>query len=246
MRTRLTSVCICMALCLVIAMGFAGCGKGAGKDLTPTQTVEVFLDAFKAQDEETMNKVYAGEGNDFMSAYESGDRDSELTRTMQDELMTKWRDFDYKVTDEKIAKDGKTAEVTISITTYNMVDVFNNFYQEYMSQALDQFSGNSNNLKPEDYEKLGAKILKEEIDKCTEKDYTSEATLPLTLTDGQWIVDKIDEENEDFLNAITGGMMTVLQEIVHTQGLDEESGKDSGDETKTPKETKKADKDEEK
>ena len=49
------------------------------------------------------------------------------------------------------------------------------------------------------------------------------ATLSLTKTDGKWIVDKIDENNEEFLNVITGGLMDVLNDIVNTLDEDENS-----------------------
>ena len=225
MKIRYASLSIVMGIITIIGLGFAGCGNAGSSDMTPTQTVETFLDAFKAQDEEAMDQVYAGDGNDFMSAYESRQSDDALTQTIQDELMTKWYDFDYQVTGETISEDGTTATVDLKITTYDMKTVFNNFYQEYMGQALEQFSGNSNNVTTEDYNRLAAEILKEEIDKATEKDYTGETSLNLTKTDGRWIVDKIGDENRDFQNTITGGFMDVLQDVVDTQGLDEDSEK---------------------
>lgn len=214
---RLASLCISIGLCVVIGVAFSACGSRVSDDMTPTETVKVFLDAFKAQDEETMNRVYAGEGNDFLSAYENREAEDALTKTMQDELMAKWYDFDYKITGETIADDGQTATVDLSITTYDMQTVFNEFYSEYMGRALEEFSGNSNNVTEDDYNKLAAEILQEKIAQATEKDYTSEASLTLTKTDERWIVDQIGEDNDDFLNAITGGLMDVLTDVVNVR-----------------------------
>ena len=104
-----------------------------------------------------------------------------------------------------------------------MVSVFNNFYTAFMERALDQFSGNSNNVDQEEYTKMAYEVLQEELDKATEKTYEGDATLSLTKTDGKWLVDKIDENNKEFLNVITGGLMEVLNDIVNTMGADEGS-----------------------
>ena len=200
MKNRVTRFCICAALCVIVGIAFTACGGSkVSDDMTPSETVSTFLDAFKAQDEETMNKVYAGDGNDFMSAYEDG------------------------ALDKDIPKEGKTATVDVTITTYDMVSVFNNFYTAFMERALDQFSGNSNNVDQEEYTKMAYEVLQEELDKATEKTYEGDATLSLTKTDGKWLVDKIDENNKEFLNVITGGLMEVLNDIVNTMGADEGS-----------------------
>ena len=217
MKNRVTRFCICAALCVIVGIAFTACGGSkVSDDMTPSETVSTFLDAFKAQDEETMNKVYAGDGNDFMSAYEDGALDKDIPKELLDSMMAKWYDFDYKV-------NGKTATVDVTITTYDMVSVFNNFYTAFMERALDQFSGNSNNVDQEEYTKMAYEVLQEELDKATEKTYEGDATLSLTKTDGKWLVDKIDENNKEFLNVITGGLMEVLNDIVNTMGADEGS-----------------------
>ena len=232
MKNRVTSFCICAALCVIIGIAFTACGDGTAikDDMTPSETVSAFLDAFKAQDEETMNKVYAGDGNDFVSAYKESENDDETTKALKSELMTRWLDFDYEIKGEEIAEDGKTATVDLAITTYDMKTVFNNFYTEFMGKALEQYSGNSNNVSEEDYNKMALEILQEELSKVTEKDYTGEATLSLTKTDGRWVVDKIDESNNEFLNAITGGLMDVLMDVVNTMGNMDGEPSESGEE----------------
>ena len=224
MKKRLTSLCICAALCVIIGVAFTACGGSKTSDeMTPSETVSAFLDAFKNEDEATLKQVYAGEANDFLSAYEDGALDKDIPKELLDSLMAKWYDFDYKVNGETIAEDGKTATVDVTITTYDMTAVFNNFYTEFMNRALEQYSGNSNDVSEEEYTKMAYEVLQEEIDKATEKNYEGDATLSLTKTDGKWIVDKIDENNEEFLNVITGGLMDVLNDIVNTMSVDEGS-----------------------
>ena len=224
MKKRLTSLCICAALCVIIGIAFTACGGSKTSDeMTPSETVSAFLDAFKNEDEATLKQVYAGEANDFLSAYEDGALDKDIPKELLDSLMAKWYDFDYKVNGETIAEDGKTATVDVTITTYDMTAVFNNFYTEFMNRALEQYSGNSNDVSEEEYTKMAYEVLQEEIDKATEKNYEGDATLSLTKTDGKWIVDKIDENNEEFLNVISGGLMDVLNDIVNTMSVDEGS-----------------------
>ena len=226
MRKRITSLCICAALCLIIGIAFTACG-GTTKtrdDMTPSETVSTFLEVFKTQDEDTLKQVYAGEASDLLSNYEDGALGEDIPKEILDGMLAKWYDFDYKVNGETIADDGKTATVDVTITTYDMTQVFNNFYQEIMSRALDQFSGNANNVSEDQYMKMAYEILQEEIDKATDKTYVGDASLGLTQTDGRWVVDKIDEDsNKEFLNVITGGMMDVLTDVVDTLGADEES-----------------------
>ena len=224
MKKRITSLCICAALCVIIGIAFTACGGSKTSDeMTPSETVSAFLDAFKNEDEATLKQVYAGEANDFLSAYEDGALDKDIPKELLDSLMAKWYDFDYKVNGETIAEDGKTATVDVTITTYDMTAVFNNFYTEFMNRALEQYSGNSNDVSEEEYTKMAYEVLQEEIDKATKKNYEGDATLSLTKTDGKWLVDKIDENNEEFLNVITGGLMDVLNDIVNT--LDSEEDK---------------------
>lgn len=226
MKKRITSLCICAALCVIIGIAFTACGGSNSKtsdEMTPSETVSAFLDAFKNEDEATLKQVYAGEANDFLSAYEDGALDKDIPKELLDSLMAKWYDFDYKVNGETIAEDGKTATVDVTITTYDMTAVFNNFYTEFMNRAMEQYSDNSNDVSKEEYTKMAYEVLQEEIDKATEKNYEGDATLSLTKTDGKWVVDKIDENNKEFLNVITGGLMDVLNDIVNT--LDSEEDK---------------------
>ena len=71
---------------------------------------------------------------------------------------------------------------------------------------------------------MAYEILQEEIDKATDKTYEGDATLALTKSGDKWVVDKIDEENNQaFLNVITGGLMDVLTDVVDTLGAGEET-----------------------
>ena len=231
MKSKLISISLCMVLAFVL--GACGNQVKVSKDMTPTETVEAFLDSFKAQEWDNMDEIYAGKSDDFRSAYgfmSQGDDTDEVA----DLMVTKMLEFDYEVTNEQIAEDGKTASVDISTKAYNMTEVFNNFYQEYMDQALDTYSGDTSNMDEDALEELAMKILTEQINSA-EKNYEGEATITLTKAADQWIVDEMDESNSDFLNAISGGMMDVAQDVINaheeygTGSVDADDAGDSDD-----------------
>ena len=97
-----------------------------------------------------------------------------------------------------------------------MLEVFNNFYQEYMDQALEKYSGNSAEMKEEDLEEMAVSILEEQMENA-EKDYVSNTTMSMTKTDGKWIIDKSMKDDAAFLNAISGGMMDVAGDIANAK-----------------------------
>lgn len=222
MRTKLVIACLCM----IVALGLSACGGSKIKisdDMSPSETVTAFLESFKAQEWDSLDQIYAGSGEDFSSAYgltEGGDESSDALQTA---FMSRLYDFDYKVGKESIAEGEETATVEITTKTYNMVDVFNAFYQEYMEKALDTYSGKSGDMKEEDLEKMAVSILQEKVE-AAEKDYEGAATITLTKTDGRWIVDKMSENNPDFLNAISGGMLDVASDVVNAR--EEEKNKE--------------------
>lgn len=214
-KTIRTSLCVLVTLAMALTLGACKKEVAVAEDRTPTETVEIFMNAFKTQDWETMSKVYSGDTEEFSSSYGTAEGE-EAGDTLREEFLSKMYEFDYQTGKEEIAEDGKTATVEINTTTYDMVEVFNNFYQEYMSQALEQYSGKSEQMKDEDLEKMATGILEEELSKA-KKDYKGEATLPLTQTNDGWKVDELSEDDPEFLNAISGGMLDVASDIVNAK-----------------------------
>jgi len=214
MKTKV--ITICLALLIVTLLGACGKQVSITDDMTPSQTAEAFLEAFKSQDWDSLDQIYAGKGSDFEAAYGTTEDSDDATNALRDAFLSKMYEFDYKVEGETIAEDENTATVDIKTTTYNMVDVFNNFYQEYMEQALDKYTGNSSDMDQKELEEMAITILQEQLDSA-KKDYKGAASLPMTKTDGKWIVDEIDENNTGFLNAISGGMMDVASDIVNAK-----------------------------
>jgi len=214
MKTKMMVACLFM----ILMLGFSACDGSKIKisdKMSPSQTVEAFLESFKAQEWDSLDQIYAGSGEDFSSAYGLAKGENENSDELQEAFMSRLYDFDYKIGEESIAEGGETATVEITTKAYNMVDVFNAFYQEYMEKALDTYSGKSGDMKEADLEKMAASILQEKVE-AAEKDYEGSAAITLTKVDDRWIVDEMSEANPDFLNAISGGMLDVASDVVNS------------------------------
>lgn len=101
---------------------------------------------------------------------------------------------------ETVEVDEDDARVNVQITTKDMKDVFS----EFMTQALSKaFQG-------EDMSEEAVSQMLIDIINATEKTATFDVAVKMSLEeDGKWV---IDEENEEFFNAITGGLMNVMSE----------------------------------
>lgn len=171
---------------------------------SPEVTAEIFLDAVKEQDEELLQGTYSGDNLDLIV---KGDLGSDaMDQVIEDGMFSKVLKFEYEVSNEKI--DGDKATVDVKIKTYNFGDAVVDAMEKYIKKAMPMALEGASEKK---LEKLGIKIMKEEFSKV-EFDYVKTATLSLTKEDGDWMVDEI-EEDSDFENAITGGMIEARQKI---------------------------------
>ena len=177
---------------------------------TPTETADTFLTAVKAQDNETLATVYAGDGLDLLEKAaeadesEIADEDSGLTRIYEEQMIPRMLDFDYELSNEQI--DGDTATVDVKFTAYNIGDAFTAFFSDYLSQALMlAFSDPSE----EDLDALAATVLSGKLADLTEKTYETTATLSLSMQDGKWVVDEI-RTGDEIVDGLTGGLMTAF------------------------------------
>lgn len=194
----LTVVGCCMLL--------AGCSSP-----TPSQTVDSFLQAMKAQDTESMAKYYAGDASDLAGSWlnESVGTDIDGSRDLTDDekaVMQKFAgklcDFDYQLGDEKI--DGDTATVNVSVTTYDFGEAVDNALNDYLEEAITQaFSGKE--LSTSKSNKIFYKAFDKQLDKLADKSVQTDAQLSLTKgDDGSW---KVNDLDNDAVNALTGQLV---------------------------------------
>ena len=200
------------AIMVMIAV-LSGCGP---KIPTPTETTDSFLQALKSQDAEAIAGVYDGTDVDLLEAASDSaednetDGDSETTDTgleaaYEEQMLPKMLDFDYELSNEQI--DGDKATVDVKITTYRIGDAFTAFFSDYISQA---FMLAFSDASEEDLDALATTILSGKLADLSEKTYEKTATLSLSMKDDKWVVDNI-EDSDEFLDAITGGLVTSMK-----------------------------------
>ena len=198
---------------MVMIAVLSGCGP---KIPTPTETTNSFLQALKSQDAEAIASVYDGTDVDLLEAASDSaednetDSDSETTDTgleavYEEQMLPKMLDFDYELSNEQI--DGDKATVDVKITTYRIGDAFTAFFSDYISQA---FMLAFSDASEEDLDALATTILSGKIADLSEKTYEKTATISLSMKDDKWVVDNI-EDSDEFLDAITGGLVTSMK-----------------------------------
>ena len=176
---------------------------------SPTEVATSFIEALKAQDEETLEKVYSGDWS----------KDGGLTATLNsadlvgmsketaEKFIAKVLEFDYTYGEETINDDKATVDVTI--TTYNFTSMFSNVLTDLYSKAIElAFSG----LTEEELEKqvndLADKALSDGLDKLTDKTVSNTVKLELTKDGHSW---KVDPVTDEFTDALLGGLNTFLE-----------------------------------
>ena len=198
---------------MVMMAVMSGCGP---KIPTPTETTDSFLQALKSQDAEAIAGVYDGTDVDLLEAASDSaednetDVDSETTDTgleavYEEQMLPKMLDYDYELSNEQI--DGDKATVDVKITTYRIGDAFTAFFSDYISQA---FMLAFSDASEEDLDALATTILSGKLADLSEKTYEKTATLSLSMKDDKWVVDNI-EDSDEFLDAITGGLVTSMK-----------------------------------
>ena len=110
-------------------------------------------------------------------------------------LVDKILEFEYEIGEEKV--DGDSATVELTVTTYPFGDIFTDLLTKIMSSGEELA-----NMTEDELNDWIGDTLTEMLDGA-EKTYTETISVPLELEDDQWVV----QEDEDFANAITGGMM---------------------------------------
>lgn len=203
---------IVFVMAIVFAIGICGCGnKKANTENDKNDikiesekqvaTVETFLDAIKAKDKKTIEKVYDGDYKVIEDSLypdiseRTVDKDIiKILKSLQDELLN----FDYKLKSKN--GKGKAKVVEAKITTFDMERAYDAFYDEYSEKrAILDFE----EAPEEKYIKLAAKLMKKHFTNL-DKDYEGKVDIKLIKKDGNWKIAPF-KENSDFFNVIKGG-----------------------------------------
>lgn len=216
-KNIITSILIlCLSVCI-----FSGCSLFS----SPSKTTETFFNAIKNDDAKLLSEVYSGkESNIFKPLLQEYDldeiedfkEDEVLVKAVKENIYPKLLDFDYEISNEQI-KDNK-ATVDVKITTYPVGNAFTEFIEEFISKAfILAFSDGSEDQITQAEED----ILKKQLESLTTKSYEKTATLALTKIDNKWVIDELVPQS-DFMDAITGGLITAINNINDLWGEDSE------------------------
>lgn len=171
---KLIALVLCFALCSVALIS---CSKSPADEASAA--LSEVLDALKAGD---MDKIV-----DLGVA----DADTEEAKM----IMAMFKKLEHKVT-EATEVDENTVEVKVSITTVDMMKVF----EEYIAQGMAKMA------EDPEWEDDGA--LLETIVDGIEETVTNSATVTMIKEDGKWIT---AEENTELANALLGGLGDALE-----------------------------------
>jgi hypothetical protein len=176
---------------------------------SPTEVATSFIEALKAQDEETLAKVYSGDWSEdggLTSTLNSTDLGG-MSKETAEKFIAKVLEFDYTYGEETINDDKATVDVTI--TTYNFTSMLSDMLTDLYSKAIElAFSGLTEEELEKQINELTDKALSDGLDKLTEKNVSNTVKLELTKDGHSW---KVDPVTDEFTDALLGGLNTFLE-----------------------------------
>ncbi len=204
----------CILLIVAMVFTMAACGNKPSAQntdeeeiMSPTQTLDAFLKAFKARDADKLNEFYEGESDDLIFWK---DLEDPALAGLMDKMMEKLLDFDYALSNEKI--DGKTATVDVNFTTYDiggiMKDIIENMLSDAAALALSGLT--QEELEAEINEIMTKKF--EEYAKIAKKEKVVSVPVNLVMINGRWLVKDISR-TDDIMDALSGGLTEFAENI---------------------------------
>ena len=184
-RTNLRrTLCLTLATALILALAtlFSGCSANS-------PAAQVNKDLKEIQNSKISSTVLNFDDADF----------SDETKAGYEEFLARLSDFDFEIQNEEISEDGKTATVTVLISTYDFGTAFLDVWDEVATS----------NTKPgvDDFYKL----LFDKVKTLEDKYRIVAVTFNCTKTDGGWTTDA--KTNGDFRSAMFGGMIEIVKEL---------------------------------
>lgn len=175
---------ISIVLILAIALMFSACGS----DPTPSDAVKADLDKMKSEDSSDQS----------LKALDLEEWD--LKKDDVNTFLSKIRDFDYEIVEEKVEEDKATVEV--KITTYNFGKAMGEIFAEALALAFSN---------PDASEEEVSKIFVEKMAGIEKKDYSKKVTVNCVKKDDKWTTDV--DSNEKLEDAVLGGLNSKIEEM---------------------------------
>lgn len=192
---------ILITFVLLLPLVFTAC-----RSETPEQAVTNALNAVKNLDKDTAQKYFSYD--------ELFNRNSESDELVKDEQNIKliFNKLSFKVISS--SKEGNAPTVKTEITNIDMASIMGEFFQKVIALAFSNaFAGNSEKSQ-EEIDKEAEQILVDLLNREDNKTVTSTIDIKLTKYDNSWKIDA----NEEFQNAITGGLFNALKNMENSFG----------------------------
>jgi len=193
----------CVLLTFSLLFMLAGCSNSSPeppKKPSPKEVVASFLDCLKNGDFAQVAD-YVEDPSSIEEAFADGE-DSNIPALARD-LFSK---LTYANAAESI--DGDNAEVKIDITTVAFGDIMQSVFMEAMTAVFSNMT--SEEPEDEDFEAAIEKMVADKIKAADAPMNTSNATFSLKKIDSAWKI-SMDENDEELLNALFGGMNDFLE-----------------------------------
>ncbi len=195
-----------VALALVALMCLCACGSDP--EVTPTDTVNQFLQAIQKDDISLTEDLYEDGTFDLSAAAWPQQQDDEDTsseafvKMMQDDFYPKLINFDYEVTGEEIS--GSKATVTLDVSAYALGDAMFQGYKDYFQDAPEE---DGEVVFDED---ALAKDIQTNFRKETKKSVKTTIEITMSVKNDKWVIDTL---SDDAVDALTGGMVTCKNNV---------------------------------
>ncbi|HHV58770.1 MAG TPA: DUF5105 domain-containing protein [Clostridiaceae bacterium] len=197
---------------LLVLAAATGCGKKAE---TPEQAVINALTAVKNMDRETAGKYF-----EFDDLFE-GDTVAEDDEFMENEETLKliFNKLSFKVlSSSKAGNDAAT--VKVEITNIDMGIIMQEFFPQMFALALSNAFAGENAISDEELNEQMKQIYTDLLKREDNQMKTSTVEVMLYSHENSWKIDA----NDEFRNAILGGMVAAIEEMEESFNFDGEAG----------------------
>ncbi len=185
-----------------LLLSLAACGSK--NSASPAETMDGIMQELISCDDEMLEEIFtedlmAEEG--MMLSEDDVEFSKEIYKIMLSQLS-------YKIND--VSENGDTAIVTMEITNVDYAEAFSTFFANAISKVMP-YTLMSEEQRPSDEEMM--EIMKEcFLETYQSKDLskvTNTVKIKMTYEDDMWYF----ESNDDFIDAITGGAMSFIDDL---------------------------------
>ena len=196
---------VSLLLAAVLLLSLCACGAVPAK---PEDTVAAFSEAMKAYDFEKMQTFLPASEEDLQSELFNEENENDLTALFMTRMKAWAKDMTYEIVSTET--DGDKATVEVKYSYKDSTQVVNEFFTEYISQALALALGDATE---EEVSALAEQILADKMDTVEPGSTECNIVYSLTRKDNKWLIDELPE---DVLHVMTADFMIALEEVAAT------------------------------